>query len=339
MLLLLGLALLIAAARLPLPLQSQREAERWAGGSGKRYRQLTAILTPGQTLEQGDVYSFRTTAMDKITASDFEIPEGGSALCDAWSVTGTLKVSGPRGSFDAAGIAVGGSFFDFHPMPVRSGSLLSDADVMHDRVVLDEQLAWMLYGSSDLAGQTVQIGQGDYFVAGVVAQPDDHFTRAVSDRTPTVYLSYESRSVLSGSGTASYEVVLPDPVKGFAKAIVESAFASKGVVVENTDRFSFASSLGRLRNLGTLGTRTTAVIFPSWENAAVAAETTCALLRGAAIVCLIWPAVLLIAALRLLARAGIRRLKSGGRAAREALLDRRDERRMRIISRGGSHSK
>ena len=337
--LLLGLALLLTAAALPRPLQSQRQAERWAGDSGKRFRQLTCVLSPDQTLELPAIYSFRNTAMEKIAASDFELPEGGSAFCDAWSVGGTLKVSGPRGSFDAGALAVGGRFFDFHPMPVLSGGYLRESDLMKDRVVLNEQLAWMLYGSTDLAGTTVEIGGEEFVVVGVVAEADDRFTRAVSEGGPTLYVDYDNRGLLLSTGVTSYELVLPDPVKGFARALAEDTFAKQGVVIENTGRFSFSASLQRLRSIGTLGTRTSAVSFPVWENAAIAAETSCALLRFAALLCLIWPAVLLIAGLRTALRLGRKGLKRGGAAVKEAVLDRRDAHRTRIISRRGSHTK
>ena len=338
-LLLLGLARLLAAALLPRPLQSQRQAERWAGESGKRFKQFTCILSPGQTLTEETVYAFRGTVSEKVSASEFETPAGGSAYCDAWSVGGTVKVGGPRGNFDAGALAVGGRFFDFHPMRLLSGGYLTEADVMRDRVVLNENLAWLLFGSTDLAGATVTIGQQEFYVAGVVAQEDDRFTRAVSEGGPMLFLQFENSELTGGSGVTSYEIVLPEPVKGFARDLVDTGFAKLGLVVENTGRFSFASSLQRLRSAGKLGTRTTAVTFPVWENAAVAAENACALLRFAAIVLLIWPAVLLIAGLRRLARAAAASLRRGGVAAKEALLDRRDARRRRVISRKGSHTK
>ncbi len=338
-LLLLGLILLIAAARLPRPLQSQRQAERWAGESGIRFRQFTCVLTPGLALEPEAIYRFRAGAAEKIAATDFSLPAGGSALCDAWSSSGTLKVSGPRGSFDAGALAVGGRFFDFHPLKLLSGGYLMESDLMKDRVVLNEQLAWLLFGGTDLAGTTVQIGDAEFVVVGVVAQPDDRFTRAVSEGGPALYMSYDRRNLLASGGVTCYEVVLPDPVKGFAKSVAEDAFGTQGLVVENTDRFSFTASLQRIRSIGKLGTRTSSVVFPSWENAAVSAEVSCALLRFAALLCLIWPAVLAVAWLRVLLRLGAQKLRRGGSAAKEALLDRRDAHRMRIISRKGSHTR
>ncbi len=337
-LLLLGFALLLAAALLPKPLTHERQAERWAGESGIRFQQFDCVLSPGQTLEEDAIYSFRDSAMKKIDESDFELSEGGTAFCDAWSTQGSLKVGGPRGSFDAAALAVGGSFFDFHPLTLCSGGYLTESDLMKDRVVLDEQLAWMLFGGSDVSGLTVEIGERDFLIAGVVAQANDRFTRAAGELSPTLYLQYECRDLLGSGSVTSYELVLPEPVKGFAKGIADEAFAKQGVVVQNSDRFRFSASLQRLAGLTKLGVRTTSVVLPVWENAAVIAETGCALARGAGLLCLLFPAILLCIVLFRLLRLGAKALKSGAGTAKEALLDRRDDRRERQASRRRAHT-
>ena len=336
-LLLLGLALLLTAALLPRPLTHERQAERWAGESGLRFRQFTCILSPDQTLEPEAVFSFRESALKKIGESDFEDTSDESAFCDAWSTEGTLKVSGPRGSYDAAAVAVGGRYFDFHPLTLLSGVYLTESDLLLDRVVLDEQLAWMLFGGTDVAGMTIAIGEGEYYVAGVVARQDDRFTRAAGEQGATIYLQYASRALLSG-GVTSYEIVLPEPVKGFARSVAEDPFAKQGVVVQNTDRFSFGGSLQRLAGLTRLGVRTTAAVYPVWENAATVAETACALLRAAALLCLAVPAVMLCIALLQLLRLAFKKLKGGAGTVKESLLDRRDARRERRIARRGGRA-
>ncbi len=333
-LLLSGLLLLLTAALLPRPLQSQRQAERWAGESGQRFRQLSALPAAGQELTPETILTFRNTAAEKLEKADLGYPAE-RALCDAWSQGGTVKVAGARGSFDAAGLAVGGRFYDFHPLALRSGGYLSEGDLMKDRVVLDEQLAWMLYGSADLSGLTVRIGDQDFVIAGVVAQPDDPFSRAVTALGPTVYLDYSARELLSPGGALCYEVVLPEPVRSFAKGVVTDSFGKLGLIVENTDRFSFGNSLRRLKTLGTLGARTEAVAFPSWENAAVCAETWCALLRGLGLACLVFPVVLALLLLRRLRKGGIREAKRLCAAGREALLELRDRGRARALARRG----
>ena len=71
---------------------------------------------------------------------------------DAYCAFGKTSVTGDHGSSDASVIAVGGNYFLFHPLELVSGTYFSESDVMHDRVVLDETLAWKLFGGSNLAG-------------------------------------------------------------------------------------------------------------------------------------------------------------------------------------------
>ena len=71
---------------------------------------------------------------------------------DAYCAFGKTSVTGDHGSSDASVVAVGGNYFLFHPLDLVSGTYFSESDVMHDRVVLDETLAWKLFGGSNLTG-------------------------------------------------------------------------------------------------------------------------------------------------------------------------------------------
>lgn len=110
--------------------------------------------------------------------ASLEAPEGGSLYQDAWSGTATsVAVSGPAGKSNVKTYGVGGDFFLFHPYTLLSGSYIAESDFAQDRVVLDENLAWQLFGSSDVAGMEVTIGERNYPVAGVVRLEDDKATK------------------------------------------------------------------------------------------------------------------------------------------------------------------
>lgn len=68
---------------------------------------------------------------------------------------------------------MGGEWFSFHPLTLRSGSYINEDSLMHDQVLLDEKLAWQIFGSYELAGMTVTIGDKPFVVAGVVAIESD----------------------------------------------------------------------------------------------------------------------------------------------------------------------
>ena len=325
-------------------LQSQQQAERWAGESKARFTQFSAFFSENSGLQLNDLGALRQKLTEKLTAASIEAPAGGRLFCDAWSASGSAKVTGQRGSFDADIIAVGGSFFDFHPQELCSGGFLAEGDLMKDRVVLDAQLAWLLYGSTDLAGLTVSIGEQEFVIAGVVALDESRAAEKVSTGAPQLYLPYETWLAMNeGAAADCYEIVLPDPAKDFAKALLTECIPEEGCLLrQNTGRFAFSESLGALKGFSTRAVRTEAVAFPAWENAALWQETRCTLFYVLALVLLLFPAVLvciLLVRLLLLAK---QKLRGSGKAVREKALDKIDARRaqrMRLRSSGGSHLK
>jgi len=315
-LLLAALVCLFAAARIARPMQSQYQAQRWAGESGERFAQYSVFLAPGESMGTAQVWELRHKLQEKLTAASTETPAGGRSFTDCWSASGGTKIRSDRGAFDAQVLAVGGDWFAFHPFSLRSGGYLAESDLMRDRVVLDEQLAWLLFGSADVTGMTVRLGDRDFLVAGVVALDGSRAMAAVSEHKPTLYIPFDTWEALNeGLSLSEYEAVLPEPVKGFAETLLkESLPAQGGALVRNSDRFSFASSMKLLRDPGKLVVRTEAVAFPDWENAARWTELWCALLRALALALLVFPAILALIVLVRLLRLG--RAKAGAAAAR-----------------------
>ena len=93
-----------------------------------------------------------------------------------------------------------------------------------------------------------------------------------------------------------YEIVMPDPVEGYAASVVETALGeeSGAVVVDNTNRFTERSLLGDLRDFALLGMRTQPVRYPFWENIAMGWETIFAALLLAEFLLVILTVILLL---------------------------------------------
>ena len=72
----------------------------------------------------------------------------------------------------------------------------------------------------------------------------------------------------------TYEIVMPDPVEGYAAAVVAKAFGddSEAVIVDNTNRYGTRNLVKDLQNFALLGMRTTNVRYPYWENVAIGWE-------------------------------------------------------------------
>ncbi len=292
-LLVLAAACLIARSSLARTQQSQREAERFAGDSGQRFMQFTCFFTRDDLKNLEGIYALRQKYLDKFAEADLETPEGGSLFRDAWSTTGSIKISSDHGNATTSLVAVGGSFFDFHPLPLRSGSYLRQEDLMKDRVILDEVLAWMLFGSPDVAGMQVTIEGKPFLIAGVVVREDDAATKKFAADGPMLYIPFETwLEFQRNAGVDCYEVVLAEPVDGFTQTVLEENFpVGNGILQQNTDRFTLGASVRQMRQFGTRGARESAAILPYWENAARYVEDWCTLLAFLMFLLLILPAI------------------------------------------------
>lgn len=283
---------------------TQSAAQAWRGESDLRFAQVSVFL-PNDTLATEDhVYTFRQALESAFVEASLEAAEGGSLYTDAYAGKTTLNVQSERASVSVQTLGVGGEFFLFHPLRLLSGSYLSERDFMQDRVLLDENLAWSLFGSSDVVGQTVTIQGREYPVAGVVALEDDPSTKkARTAGEPLMFMCYDALNALTQTGISSYELVAPNMVSGYALGLVEEKFQpTGGVVVENSRRFS-AASLGKIvLAFGTRSMNEKGVIYPYWENAARRCEDYAALYLLLMVLFLTYPVVLAVVVLARLAR-------------------------------------
>ena len=279
-------------------LRSQQAAAVWAGQSGERFAQISVFLPSGSSFDENSIHSLRESINRALTDASLEAPEGGRLYADAWSAVGEAFVTGGRGSISAQAYGVGGDFFLFHPLILRDGSYISPIDLMRDRVVLDEELAWRIFGSSRLAGLEVMIRDTPYnrlhFIAGVVSREDDFASSKAYTGGAGMFMSYESLNLLSGGGAeiVCYEIVMPDPITGFALQTVTDAFpVSDAVIVENSSRYSLTSLFDVISSFGERSMKADGMVYPYWENAARYTEDWLALLLLLSYALIAYPAV------------------------------------------------
>ena len=219
-----------------------------------------------------------------------ETPEGGSAWKDAYCAQGSVSVTGGKGNAKAQTLGVGGDWFYFHDLKLRSGVYLSESDLMHDRVVLDETLAWKLYGGFDLAGMDVTIGGKQYIIAGVVnLETDKASLKARGDSGGVLIMHYDALNAIAETKISSYEIVCADPITGFVLDTVKKGFTD-AAAVENSSRFTSITPWSAMASFGDRAVSTVAVAYPYWENAARITEDQVALLRVLAFVLALLPA-------------------------------------------------
>lgn len=300
LLILCGCLLLASAAcfliegKLTRLLPSQFAAERWQGEGETDFAQLTCFLAVDEPLSLNEIYTFRYAILDKLHEAGYEADTDTRLFRDAWYAAGKLNVTSELGRAEAYTMAVGGNFFEFHPLRLLGGNYIAESDLMKDRVLLDEDLAWQLFGGTDLQGMPIKINGVPFVVAGVVQREQDFASRRAYTSGMQMFMSYDAFTRLKeDAGAVCYELVMAEPVEGFVSGFVEEKFPiGQGEILVNSGRFSFGRVLSLVGDFGSRSMQTHGVIYPYWENAARCVEDWCALLLFLGLLFLAFPAIL-----------------------------------------------
>lgn len=298
-------------------------ADSWAGESGQPFAQIACYLPNDRLAEEEDIFSFRQKLDAKLTEAAMKAPENGALYTDAYSGSATLTVTGERGSAEVKVIGVGGDFFRFHPLYLRSGSYLAETDLMKDRVLLDEELAWKLFGGMDLTGLTVSVNGSEYYVAGVVSRETDRYSGIAYTDGAGMFMSFSAlKACREEVGISCYEAVLPNPINAFAANTVREIFPlQNGVLVENSSRYSLENLFAVMGDFGKRSMGVNGIIYPYWENAVRLTEDYAALLLLLGILFAAVPSAALAAGavsrMRTVLRSGTHALKNGFENRRE----------------------
>ena len=270
---LLFLILAFVANHLGQTQDSQSMAERWSRDGN--VSQVSCFFSVNAGMDEDRIKEFEHTIdsalADAAVLQESENP-GARLWADAYSADGKISISNDRSSLEADAIGIGGDFFLFHPLKLLSGSYFTGNDLNQDYCVIDQDAAWQLFGSNDVAGMTVYISGIPHIVTGVVQREEGRLTEAAGLDSTLIYVSYQTLSELgTNNGINHYEIVLPDPVSNFAYNYVKEKLGNsekETEVVENTSRYSFLSRLKLIPQFGTRSMNGKAIIYPYWENVA-----------------------------------------------------------------------
>ena len=279
--------------------EAQMMAERWS--EKKSAAQVSCFFSVNMQISEDRIREFEHSIDAALAdASVIQESENPSARlwADAYSAGGKITISSDKSTIQADAIGIGGDFFLFHPMKMLSGSWFSGNDLMQDYCILDQDAAWQLFGSNDVAGMTVYIGGIPHIVTGVIQRQEGRLTEAAGLDSTLVYVSYKTLSELgSCNGINHYEIVMPNPVTDFAYNYVNENLGDSGnetEVVENSSRYSFLSRLKLIPQFGTRSMNGKAIIYPYWENVERGYEDILALITLFELLFLLYAVVLAV---------------------------------------------
>ena len=279
----------------------QQVTKKWAPESSIPYAQVSAYTSDTAAVTIDSIFMTRVN-IDKSLVENSITSENERARLwtDAFSTSQRIiNVSADKTSSEANMIATGGDFFLFHQLDMLYGSCYSDDDVMHDRVVIDETLAWRLYGSSNIAGMPVTINGKYFYIAGVFRQSDNSDMEKVYGEKPRIFMSYQGLELISEATTlfTCYEACLPSPVTGVGLKIVTEAlnldeYSSR--ILDNSARYGLKNRFTIISEFGMRSVVDNSVFYPFWENAARITEDKSALILVFQLIGLILPIVTVV---------------------------------------------
>ncbi len=282
--------------------QEQQMAERWS--SEKNVAQVSCFFSTDAEMTEDRIEEFRhsldSALLEGSITSESENP-GARLWADAYSADGKITLSNDKTSVEADAIGIGGDFFLFHPVRLLEGAYFSGNDVNQDYCIIDEDMAWQLFGSNDVDGQMVYIQGIPHIITGVVERPEGRLERAAGLDSTLVYVSYQTLEALgNNNGINHYEIVMPNPVSNYALNLVRERFVAneKEVeILENTSRYSILKEWRVLLSFGTRSMNGKAIIYPYWENIARGYEDMIAVVVLFMTLFLVYPVILVVVVL------------------------------------------
>lgn len=300
--LLIGLIIMGIGGRIAAGQETQDMASRWSEKGG--VSQVSCFFSREAGFTEDSIMAFEhnlNKALEEASIVSESENEGARLWADAYSATGKVTIESNRTSITVSAVGVGGDFFLFHPLKLLSGAYFSGKDVMQDHIVIDEDAAWQLFGSNDVAGQIVTIGGVPHIIAGVIDREEGRLAEAAGLNASVAYVSYTTLSQYGiDYGINTYELVMPNPVAGYAQKYVAENIGideNEVEVVENSTRYSLLSRFKLLAEFGTRAMNSKAIIYPYWENMARGYEDILVLLLVFMVLLFLYPAVLLTIAL------------------------------------------
>lgn len=294
-------------------LYSQQEADRWETKK-KPYAQVSAFISPENDMQKDGISKVRSSLMEKLSNDSYNAAEKNARVwIDAYSGECSTMVRKDTNMLSVTAVGIGGEFFQFHPIPLLSGGYISEEDLNHDRILIDEGLAWALFGSNDIVGMQVWMGENVYAIAGVVANDEEKLNKIAYGTGNRIYMSYdELKKKQENLKITCYEAVLPNPISNYAYYALREAFEIEEIeetvdtkeenplnfgnveTIENSNRFETMPLLKKAKNLHLRSIRPNSIPYPYWENIARVREDEQIYYLIARMILLIFPVLTLI---------------------------------------------
>lgn len=277
--------------------ESQQMAERWSKDGDVAQVSCFFSRDEGMTRDRLVAFEHKLDEVLQEASITLESENPGARLwTSAYSAQASMLAATDTTSMNVKVIGVGGDFFRFHPQKLRYGNYFYESDLNQDYVVIDEEIAWQLFGGINVPGKVIEVNGKQHVVAGVIKRPQGAMEKQAGLANPILYLSYESYQKLGGTEPINhYEIVMSNPIKNFAMDTVKKnigADDNETEFIQNTDRFSYVNGLKHFKGFAYRSMNGKAIIYPYWENIARGMEDILAFLTLIVVICIAVPALI-----------------------------------------------
>lgn len=275
----------------------QTMASRW--DEKNRYAHISLFIKDSEGVNADTIAELEYNIKKQLDLNNVENEnENGRLYIDCYTAKSTITLESPKRTLNVKCMAVGGDFFEFHPIKMLSGRYFSGSDLMHDGIILDEETAWDLFGSYDIEDKQVYLGDRALYVRGVYDRKQDAIVDYARGNEPEIFVPYELISSEEYSpAIMCIELCLPNPVENFASKIVTDVVKidnNSFEMVENSTRFDVDKlwKLNKDKKYRSMQNRD--IIFPYWEKVARYQEEVLAPKAVAMVVCFVSSGTILI---------------------------------------------
>lgn len=317
----------IISLRFTMPINQKLLSRRWS--MEQSYEQISVFLSERTPMTEDETETIQQQIENAYTTMQ-EIDDDTEWMVYAYSMDTQLTVNSDTAETKATFTAVRENYFQFQSMKLVNGTYFWKQDTNDDLILIDESLAWALFGASSVSGLIVYINGTPFMISGVIESGESTEEKYAYGENPRGYMSYsaylrlqssyggesDSAEVQNSSETKAAietgtegekssnvkgftvcQFLLPEPVKHYAHQVIEDIFRKSDKVyniVEHGDRFSINNLTDVLGNYGKRSVNQQGIYFPFWENAVRMTEDYVALLTLLGILALIYPVLSLI---------------------------------------------
>lgn len=269
---------------------------------GSSYKRISVFFSRKSEMDRSGIMQLRNKLTEQLrSGSSLKLEEKKTMFWDAYEGSEQIEVSYQNHFQQVNASFVGGHYFEFHNMSFLNGNKFSEEDLIKEKAVISEELSFALFGSGDSVGKTIWIHENGILICGVVKENKNWISKLAGTDTKKIYLPYELAGQLGFNVPLnSYEILLPEPLEGFAGKTVEdilsvnpyereASMEEKEIsILEETTRFRPLTLLQTGCRFHERTMKKVPIAFPDWENERVIVENQLLFLYGMRIFIGIW---------------------------------------------------